>query len=728
MSKQITIALAGNPNSGKTTTFNALTGARQHVGNYPGVTVEHKEGICSYQGNKIKVIDLPGTYSLTAFSAEELVTRKFLLTEKVNVVIDIIDASNLERNLYLAVQLLEFNIPLVLALNMIDVAKARGFNTDVEHLSRLLGIPVIPTVASNKEGVNKLLDTVLQLKEGKISSKRAVIDYGAELEEEIGKIQKLLVHNSYVSEKYPLRWVTLKLLENDKEAVRDIAGRSDTGLVMDIVGRSRQHIQSIFNDDVETVITDRRYGFIEGAYHESTQITLSERQQTSDIIDKVLTNRALSLPIFFGLMWLVYQITFFISEIPSGWIETGIQFLGNILNKTIPANLFKSMLIEGIIAGVGNVLVLLPPMLMLFLAIALLEDTGYMARVAFIMDKIMHKMGLHGKSVIPMIIGFGCGVPAIMATRTLSSRKDRLITMLIIPLMSCSARFPVYAMFIGAFFEGKQAGNVLFSIYLLGMGLAVILARFFRRFLFPGPSAPFVMELPPYRMPTLKGLSIHMWERSRLYLKKAGTIILAASIIIWFIGKFPQNREVLNKYAGWQKQIEAELEQKLQQVPPDQETRQKLHREYAAKLKELANRQHVEISRHTIAGKIGQGLVPILRPLGLGDWKVGMALFSGFVAKEVVVSTFATLYQLGDVEEDSLSLRQAIRQDPVFRPLTAYTLMVFILLYIPCISTVAALKKESGGWQWPLFTICYTTILAWIVAFVIYQGGLLLGI
>ena len=727
--KTIKIALAGNPNSGKTTTFNSLTGARQHVGNYPGVTVERKEGTCFHRGYRIEVVDLPGTYSLTAYSAEEIITRKVILQERPDVLIDIIDASNLERNLYLAVQLLELGIPLILALNMIDVARVRGFNTDVEHLSALLGVPVIPTVASNKEGMEQLLETVCRLKEGELEYRPARIYYGGEIEEEIEKLHELLAQDTGLSSRYPLRWLAVKLLENDSEVIKLILTRPQAQQFMSVAQKSRSHLRSIFGDEVETVITDRRYGFIEGAYHESTQVTPSERVYTSDLIDKVLTHRLLSFPIFFALMWLVYQLTFIVSEAPTRWIEQGVGWLGVLVGNWLPESLFRSLLVDGIIAGVGNVLVLLPPIMMLFLAIAILEDSGYMARVAFIMDKIMHKMGLHGKSVIPMIIGFGCGVPAIMATRTLASRRDRLITMLIIPLMSCSARLPVYAMFIEAFFSGRQAGNVLFSIYLLGMVMAVLMARLFRRFLFPGPSSPFVMELPPYRLPTLNGLAIHMWDRARVYLKKAGTLILAASIIIWFLGRFPRSGRILQEYEAKKQQVQAQFAHRLAETAPGEPAYQELSREKQEKLQALRQKEAAEISRYTMAGYIGRGLVPFLRPLGLGDWKVGMALFSGFVAKEVVISSFGTLYQLGEAEGQTVALRQAIRRDPIFSPLSAYTLMVFVLLYVPCMSTMAVLRRESGGWGWPLFAIFYTTALAWGMSFLVYQGGsLLLGL
>jgi ferrous iron transport protein B len=701
-SRQLTIALAGNPNSGKTTTFNSLTGARQRVANYPGVTVEKKEGDVYYKGYHIRVVDLPGTYSLTAYSLDEIIARNFILEDKPQVVVNVVDASNLERNLYLAVQFIEMGIPFIITLNMMDVAKSKGFKIDVEQLSRLLGVPIVPTVASTDQGVPELLNQVVELVEGGAGQRERRLDYGEELEEEIAKLERVITKDERLAQKLPVRWLAIKLLENDSHALKQVMKISrQPQVVMDTASASRKHLHGIFGDDPETVLVDRRYGFVEGAYHESVQLNSQERTDISDTIDLLLTNRILSLPIFFGLMWLVYNLAFTFSEAPTQWLEKLFELLSNVLGQYLPAGFYRSLLLDGVLGGVGNVLVLLPPILLLFLAIAILEDSGYMARVAFIMDRIMHRIGLHGKSVIPMIMGFGCGVPAIMATRTLASKRDRIATMMIIPFMSCSARLPVYALLIKAFFDSGAAANVLFSIYMLGIGMAVLMAKIFQRVLFSDNTTPFIMELPPYRIPTVKGLLIHMWQRSRLYFKKAGGIILLASVVLWFLSNFPSGP----KFAG--------------NINPASETSQGI-----AQQEMLASRQ----LENSIAGRIGRILTPILRPIGLGDWRVGVALFSGFVAKEVVISSMATLYSLGEVGEEAVPLRVAIKKDPVFNPLSAYTLMVFVLLYLPCMSTVAVIRRETGGWGWPLFAILYTTVVAWIVSFVVYNGGLLLGL
>jgi ferrous iron transport protein B len=686
----ITIALAGNPNSGKTTTFNSLTGARQRVANYPGVTVEKKEGIINYRGHKMRVVDLPGTYSLTAYSPDEIIARNFILKERPQVVVDIVDATNLERNLYLAVQFIELGVPLIIALNMIDVARSRGFKINVGRLSELLGIPVIPTVASSKQGIPELLEQILKLVERGTEHRKRRIDYGEELEDEIAKLEDTIAGDEGLVERFPPRWLAVKLLENDSQALQQVETISrQPQVITEMAAASREHLRSIFGEDAETILVDRRYGFVEGAYHEAVQLAPPERVDLSDTVDRLLTNRVLSLPIFFGLMWLVYNLAFTLTEAPTEWLEGLFSLLGRTVGGLLPAGFYRSLLVDGVIGGVGNVIALLPPILVLFLAIAILEDSGYMARVAFIMDRIMHRIGLHGKSVIPMIMGFGCGVPAIMATRTLASKRDRLATILIIPFMSCSARLPVYALLIKAFFDPAIAGNVLFSIYMLGIGMAVLMAKLFQRFLFSAPSTMFVMELPPYRIPTIKGLLIHMWQRSRLYFKKAGRIILLASVILWFLSNFPR----INTAQG--------------DTQPEAAARQ---------------------LKNSIAGWIGRGVTPVLKPIGLGDWRLGVALSAGFVAKEVVISTLATLYSLGETDEEAIPLRRAITQDPFFNPLTAYTLMVFVLLYLPCMSTVAAIKKETGGWGWPLFAMAYTTAVAWMVSFVVYNGGLLLGL
>lgn len=546
MKPKIVVALAGNPNSGKTTIFNELTGARQHVGNYPGVTVERKEGFRRHGDIELQIVDLPGTYSLTAYSEEELVARNFIIDEKPDIVVDIVDTSNLERNLYLAVQLMELGVPLVLAFNMSDMAKARGYEFDIEKLSRFFGARIVQTVGHRGVGIKELLDAItLTATEGvpKVSilgphHQVPVMNYGREIEEEVARIESLIKTNGSVTGKYDARWLAVKLLENDK----DLRARVVSPELNDLIEKSASHIEKMLGEHPETAIAGRRYGFISGACQEAVRSTIEIRQILSDRIDSIVTNRVLGIPVFLGLMYLVFHLTFTLGDPPMGWIEGFFGWLGEAVEGWWPdgsESLLKSLLLDGIIGGVGGVIVFLPNILLLFLAIAILEDSGYMARAAFIMDRLMHKIGLHGKSFIPMLIGFGCSVPAIMATRTLENRRDRLRTMLVTPLMSCGARLPIYALIIPAFFPQAWHAPTLWIIYVIGILLAVVSAKFLRSTLLKGESVPFVMELPPYRMPTLKGVLIHMWERGWLYLKKAGTIILGISILLWAMTTFP---------------------------------------------------------------------------------------------------------------------------------------------------------------------------------------------
>jgi len=713
MVKKLTITLAGNPNSGKTTIFNNLTGARQHVGNYPGVTVEKKEGTLNYNGYEINIVDLPGTYSLTAHSLDEIVARNFVIEEKPDVVIDIIDSSNLERNLYLATQFMELGVPLVLAFNMYDVAKKQGLNIDKDKLSEFFGCPIIFTVATKKEGMNEILDEAIKLVEGKIHLRKTTIDYGKETEEEMGKLESLLSKDKNLIQKYPSQWLAVKLLENDSEIIKKIKESPHSGEILLQLEKSTHHLQSIFGDSPDSIITDRRYGFISGACSEAVKRSYEMRHTVSDRIDSVLISRILGLPIFLGLMWLVFRFTFKFSEPLMGWIETGQEWLGNLIGGMLPeGSVIKSLVVDGIIGGVGSVLVFVPVIFLLFLAMAVLEDSGYMARAAFIMDRLMHKIGLHGRSFIPMLLGFGCNLPAIMATRTIEDRKDRFVTILVNPFMSCGARLPVYTLFIGAFFSDKVAGNVLFSLYLLGIIVAIIMAKILKRFLFKGEAAPFVMELPPYRLPTIKGLLIHMWERGVVYLKKAGTIIFVACVFVWFLNNFP-----------WNPQYSKDYDILIEQAKGNDEL-----------IVQLENEKAFEKMGKSYAGMIGRAIAPVFKPLGFDDWKVSVGLLGGFVAKEIVVGTLGTLHSVGEAGEESQSLRQALQNQTradgskMFNPLVAYSLMVFVLLYVPCAASIAVIKRETNSWRWPLFAAFYTTAVAWIVSFTIYQGGRLLGL
>lgn len=715
LTRRINVALIGNPNSGKSTLFNALTGARQHVGNYSGVTVEKKEGRLKYNDYEMNIVDLPGTYSLTAYSMDELVARNFIIEEKPDVVIDVVDSSNLERNLYLAVQLMELNVPLVLAFNMSDVSEKQGVTIDKDKLSKLLGVPIVSTVATKKQGINELLDAVIKVVEGQDILKRPTEIFDNEILEELRNIENILIKDKILVKKYSPRWLAIKLLEKDSEVLKNIKDFTCYDEVNKQVEKSIKRLQDIYEDTPETIIAMKRYEFISKVCSASLKKVNNEHYTISDKIDKILINRVMGLPFFLLIMWLVFKFTFEFSEPLMGWIEIGQEWLGSFVGGFLrEGSALQSLIVDGIIGGVGSVFVFVPIIFLLFLAIAFLEDTGYMARAAFIMDKPMHRIGLHGRSFIPMILGFGCNLPAVMATRAIENKKDRLVTILVIPFMSCGARLPVYALFIGAFFPEKIAGNVLFSLYLLGVMVAIIMAKIFRKSLLKGSYTPFIMELPPYRMPTIKDLIVHMWERGVLYLKKAGTIIFLGCVFIWFLSNFPWN-------SGYSKNYNVLIEQA--KIQNNEQV-----------VNNLINERNFEKLEKSYAGRLGKIVAPIFEPLGFGDWKISVGLITGFVAKELVVGTLGTLYSLGEIDEESESLRKALQEESrsdgsnMYSPLVAYALMVFVLLYIPCIATIAVIKRETNSWRWPIFTAFYTTTVAWIVAFIVYQGGKLLGL
>lgn len=766
---KITIALAGNPNSGKTTVFNNLTGSRQHVGNYPGVTVEKKEGYRRFKQQELIIIDLPGTYSLTAYSPEEVVARNFVVQEKPDIVVNVLDASNLERNLYLATQLLELEIPLILALNMADVAESWGITINDELLATRLGVPVVRTVGNRNIGMEKLLDVAIAQKH---RNETFTINYGADIEGAICKLEPLLV-TAHRELQFPKRWLALKLLENDSDIVENVKVLSGGASVVEKARELRSALQKQLGDDPEMIIANLRYRYIGVIYSEVVTAKNIDAVTFSDKIDKILTNRALGLPIFLAMMWLVFNLVFTLGAYPQGWIESGVELLGKWLGQTMTEGDFKSLVIDGIIGGVGGVIVFLPNILLLFFAIALLEGTGYMARAAFIMDRVMNKVGLHGKSFIPLLLGFGCSVPAIMGARTLENPRDRLVTILVTPLMSCSARLPVYTVLISAFFGEQIAGNILFSIYLLGIVLAIAMARIFRSVLFTGSTEPFVMELPPYRIPTAKSILFHMWERSVLYVQKAGTIILAVSILVWFATNYPNNVDYSKDYqaladqakTAYTIQVDEEIGKVLniedvennelfqvvvakinetKKLKTDNDLKQQeiefqnpalygpanryieMKAEFKAKQELLDKEQAAEKLGNSYAGQVGKIIEPTIRPLGF-DWKIGVSLFAAFTAKEVLVSTLGTIYSVGSTEGDSSSLTEALAADPIFNPLVAYSLMVFVLIYSPCLATIATIKRETNSWKWAFFSFFYSTALAWVVAFIVYRGGQLLG-
>ena len=686
MKKPSVLALAGNPNSGKTTLFNQLTGSRQHVGNYPGVTVEKKEGSCRFEGEEIRVVDLPGTYSLTAYSIEERVARQFIVEEKPDVVVDVVDASNLERNLYLAVQLMELGVPVVLALNMSDVAKARGLEFDLKLLSSLLGATIVPTIGHRNIGTRELLEAAAKTARAGTSVQAQDIRYAPDLERSIEAVRKRVEENMQCADGRESRWVAVKLLENDGE----VAQRFQAGEVHETVLAEQQHIESLLGDSPEMLIADGRYGFISGVCQEAVRSTIETRHTLSDRIDEIVIHRLWGLPIFLGLMYAVFWLTFTAGTPPMDWIDGLFGWLGDTIAGFWPEDsdsLLKSLLVDGLIGGVGGVLIFLPNILLLFLAIAILEDSGYMARAAFIMDRLMHKIGLHGKSFIPLLIGFGCSVPAIMATRTLENRRDRLTTMMVAPLMSCGARLPIYALIIPAFFPNVWHAPILWIIYLIGIGLAILCAKLLRSTLFRGESVPFVMELPPYRLPTLKGTLVHMWERGGLYLKKAGTVILGISILLWALTTFPRSGD----------------------TDPDLS----------------AEEQQAVALAHTAAGRIGHILEPVIRPLGF-DWRIGTAMIGAFAAKEVFVAQLGIVYSVGEADEESVTLREKLRAH--YSPLVGFCIMLFMLISAPCMATIAVTRRESNSWKWALFQLGGLTLLAYLATLLVYQAGRTVGI
>ena len=714
--RTINVALVGNPNCGKTSLFNIASGAHEHVGNYSGVTVDAKEGFFDFQGYHFRIVDLPGTYSLSAYTPEELYVRKHIIEETPDVIINVADSSNLERNFYLTTQLIDMNVRMVIALNMYDELESSGNKLDYIKLSQLIGVPMIPTVCRRGEGIDQLFHVIIGIYEGGdfLSQKGEIrseiledlrdwhktyvpdhefgshkeeedarprgymrhihINHGPELERSIEEVKKAISQNEDIRHKYSTRFLSIKLLENDREIENFISTLPNGKEIIAIRNKETLRIRKVMNEDSEQAITDAKYGFITGALKETFTDNHLEKEQTTRVIDSIVTHRIWGYPIFFLFLYIMFEGTFVLGDYPMQGIEWLVDQLGNLIRNNMTEGPLKDLLIDGIIGGVGGVIVFLPNILILYFFISILEDSGYMARAAFIMDKIMHRMGLHGKSFIPLIMGFGCNVPAIMATRTIEDRKSRLITMLVNPLMSCSARLPIYLVMIGAFFP-NCASFMLLCIYTAGILLAVIMARIFSKFLVKGEDSPFVMELPPYRMPTSKSIMRHTWEKGAQYLKKMGGIIMIASIIIWFLGYYPQ------------------------------------HDAYES----VAEQQ-----KNSYIGQIGKAIEPVIKPLGF-DWKLGIGLISGVGAKELVVSTLGVLYtNEGDVENVNLSNRIPIT------PLVALAYMLFVLIYFPCIATFAAIKQESGSWKWAIFTAGYTTGLAWLVAFTVFQIGSLI--
>lgn len=717
-SKIISVALVGNPNCGKTSFFNHATGLHEKVGNYSGVTVSSKIGSFFHKGYKIDLVDLPGTYSITEYSPEELFVREYITENHPDVVLNVVDSSNLERNLFLTTQLIDMNIRMVMALNMYDELIASNSQLDANLLEQLLGFPCVPTTARTGEGITHVLDHIISVYEDTEEvTKHIHINYGKNLESAIDKIKPLLTQHKEIAVDFPFRYVALKLLENDSVTYKHLEKHiSDTLLIRETAEKCRMEIEEEFGEDAASVITNAKYGFIRGALKETFHRNNDKKAELSYAIDIVLTNKWLGFPILFLFLWIMFETTFTLGAFPQEWIENGIALLGEFVKNILPAGMISDMIVDGIIAGVGGVLVFLPNILILFFFISLLEDTGYMARAAFIMDKLMHKMGLHGKSFIPLLTGFGCGVPAVMATRTLENPKDRIITMMAIPFMSCSARLPIYLLFVSAFFESNQ-GLILMGIYLIGIAFAVLTSLLLKKVKFPTDSDQFVMELPPYRIPTCKNTLIHMWDKSAQYLKKMGTVILFASIIIWCLNYFPTTNDEIQS-------IDQQIEIVQNQSYDNEEIKEEL-------LSSLELKRAAAQSENSYLGRIGHFIEPVVKPLGF-DWRMGVSILTGAAAKEIIVSSMGILYH-SDIEanEESEKLIQTLQSHKdesgknSMTPLIAFSFMIFVLLYFPCVAMITAIAKEAN-WKWAGFCVIYTTCVAWIISFCIYQIGSLL--
>ena len=783
---QIRIALAGNPNCGKTTMFNNITGAKQHVGNYAGVTVEKKEGYTNFNGQELLFIDLPGTYSLTARSLDELVARNVIVNDNPDVIVNVLDASNLERNLYLAAQLLELEKPMVIALNMSDVAEDMGIKYDLKKMAELTGATIVSTVGRTNIGTKELLEATISV----AASQKApgvTVDYGDLLEGKIAELVEELKKSGTVT--YPLRWIAIKLLEKDADVIGKVMRFDNTEAVIQKAEAIREEIKN--QVDLDIVFQEYRHRFAVEVYNTCLTQAPTTLETRSDRYDKILTHRIWGLPIFMLVMWLLFNFVNTVGAVPQGWIEDGFTALQAWVVTAIPEGQLQSLISDGIIAGVGAVLSFVPLILLLFLGISFLEDTGYMARAAFVIDRVMRACGLHGKSFIPLLLGFGCSVPSVMGARILDNYKDRMVTILITPFMSCSARLPVYTLFAAAFFPPEWSGTVVFGVYALGIVFGIIFAKVFRKYLFSGEAEPFVMELPPYHLPTLKATLMHMFERGILYLKKAGTFIMAASILVWFITAYPMDVEYSKDYDALHDQVAQTYEMKdaetlshfgittdeqkdqvneivnnmkstvadaTSAAESNQEPAPEVAVEEDSEAPELFNdikdenkdlfpaawamyknsanldaenqkideEQKSEKLEQSYAAMFGKAINPVLEPLGF-DWKIGVSLVAGLAAKEVVVSTLGTIYAVGGDTDHPQALTDYLQNDPHFTPLIALTLMLFVLIYPPCIAALAVIKRETGSWKWMLFMFCYENAFAWIACFIFYNIGRALG-
>lgn len=741
-SRTMRVALVGNPNSGKTSLFNYAAGAKEHTGNYSGVTIESKTAHFTHGDYTIAITDLPGTYSLTAYSPEERYVRSFITLEAPDVVINVIDTTNLERSLYLTLQLREMGVKVALALNMYDEFQEQGGRLNRLVLGDMLGVVSTPTIGRTGLGIGKLLDSVVALHEqGDAPRTDVIAEYGDTVAKAIAAVSEALAPLAKVKNwmHEEVRYYSLKALERDKEITQRFEAGALGTQSLEAIASAENALEKESGEDSETYITNVRYAYIDKVMRRAYAKGTEKRQKDlQEKVDKIITHRWLGLPIFFALMYLMFWLTFTVGEYPLHWIESLVNWLGVLLTTYMPAGPLRDLIQGAVISGVGNVIVFLPHIMILFFCIAVLEDSGYMSRAVFLIDRVMRSVGLHGHSFIPLVSGFGCSVPAIMATRTIADRKVRMTTMLVTPFMSCSARLPVYVLLIYSVFP-KQPGLILFGIYLLGIAMAMLMAWVFRKTLFRGSDTPFVMEMPPYRIPTLRATLLHMWRKAVQYLRKMGTVILLASIIIWFFSYFPSSTPRDKEFAAQSERIEGQLAacasagQTSGEQSPDQVERQEsLQRE----LTRIANERTALQQRNSLLGQLGRAIEPAIRPLGF-DWRIGVGLLSGFAAKEVVVSTLGALLQTGDdVDEESVLLRERVRTirvesgprsgELLFTPLVALSLLIFVLLYMPCVATIAAVRKESGGWKWALFAAFYTTAIAYLMAMLVYQVGSLL--
>ncbi|MFH2095424.1 MAG: ferrous iron transport protein B [Bacteroidota bacterium] len=730
----IHIGLVGNPNCGKTTLFNYASNSNEHVGNYSGVTVGAKQAVFRFKGYTFSIMDLPGTYSLTAYSPEELFVRNYISSEHPDLIINVVDASNLERNLYLTTQLIDMNIKVIVALNMYDDLEKSGDKFDYEHLGKMIGIPIVPTVGSKGKGLQELFSKAIEVYEDRDPTVRHVhISYFREIEEAIRNIREKTgkPENTFLTSNISGRFIAIKLLEKDKEAEKLVAQCYNRAEITETASQEIKKLENRFHEDSETLITDSRYGFINGALKETYKAGHKARHKKTAALDAIITHKHFGFPIFIFLMWLMFFSTFNLGQYPMGWIEQLVNYTGHQIGNILPDCVFRDLLIDGIIGGVGGVIVFLPNILLLFFFISLMEDTGYMARAAFIMDKLMHAIGLHGKSFIPLIMGFGCNVPAIMAARTIENRNDRLLTILINPFMSCSARLPVYVLLITAFFP-EHPSLVLFGIYLTGILLCIIISILFKKLLFKSKEAPFVMELPPYRIPTVRNTLRNMWFKAAMYLKKVSGIILIASLVIWALGYFPRKADYSKDY----KKLITITEQSYKHQLAGITDTTSAYLEFSQEIRTLQLAMKKEQQEQSYIGRIGKFIEPVMAPLGF-DWKMSISLLSGVAAKEIVVSTMGVLYLADDVDGDhSQSLISKLKTQrytygnkegqKVFDPLVALSFMLFILIYFPCIGVIATIRRETGSWKWAVFTILYTTGLAWMISFIVYQTGSLI--